>query len=461
MTAVPAVAGAAAGPAGAAGTADWPGYLGGAPHDSDNAAATTITPAAVPGLTRVWQWVPAAPTMAGQPQPTLFASPTVVGGRVYIGANTGVFYALDAATGTVLWHRFLGFVPKKTCGSRGILSTATVTTDPSTGKLTVYVAGGGGYLYALDAATGATVWRSVVAIPSATKSDYYNWASPVVTGGRVFMGVSSQCDNPLVMGGLKSYNQETGALEDFYQTNPGGTTGPSIWSSPAAPSSGQAIYVTTGNGVKGSDAVAMVRLDPATLAKVNMWQVPASEQGADSDFGASPTLFPATIGGKTVQLIGACDKNGVYYVLRRGNLAAGVVWQLTVGTPADHSNECDAAAPWDGSSLYVSSNGTTIGGVSYAGAIRSLNAATGSPNWQTGLAGPVIGSPSLDGGGVLAVPTYASSGLYLIDAATGAILRRINTDAEFGQPVFAGGMLLIPTQNHGLWAYQPAARGAR
>src|SRR4051794_36471083 len=144
---------------------DWPAYIHDAGHSSYNAAATTITPANAGSLTRYWQWKAAGPTMTGQPGPALYASPTVYQGRVYIGANTGVFYALDLATKKVVWSRFLGFVPGQTCGKRGITSTAAVAPDASRAdQLTVYVAGADGCLYALRADTGATVWRSVVAL---------------------------------------------------------------------------------------------------------------------------------------------------------------------------------------------------------------------------------------------------------------------------------------------------------
>ena len=431
---------------------NWPGYLFGSTHSSDNAAAATITPATAPALTRVWTWKPAAPTMTGQPGTSLFASPTVFNGRVYIGANTGVFYALNEATGKVIWKRFLGFVTKKTCGSRGLTSTATVAPDPVTGALTVYVAGGNGYLYALSAATGAVTWRHVVALPSSKVNNYYNWSSPTVFNGHVYIGVSSQCDNPLVMGGLKEYNQATGALIAFFKTNPGGSTGPSIWTSAAGQQSGTSVFVTTGNGV-GPDAVAVIRLNAATLAQQDSWQVPSSELGPDSDFGGSPTLFSATIGTSTVQLVGACNKNGVYYTLQQGNLAAGPVWRFQAGTPTTVSDRCDAAAVWDGSNLYIAGNQTVIGGVTYNGSVSSVDPATGTPHWQRGLPGAVVGTPTLDGAGVLAVPTFNASELLLIDAATGSVLKTITTGPDFGQPVFADNMLLFPTKKSGLWAY--------
>src|SRR4051794_25933371 len=179
----------------AATVADWPEYLFGAKHQSftpDN----SITPSNVGNLHRVWHFKPPPSTMAGQPPPQMFATPTVVGGRVYVGFNNGVFYALNLATGKVVWQRFLGFVPKRTCPARGFTSTATVKPNPLTGVLTVYVNAGDGYLYALHAQDGSTIWRSLVAQNSTDVNGYYNWTSPAVSNGKVYVGLSSECDNP-------------------------------------------------------------------------------------------------------------------------------------------------------------------------------------------------------------------------------------------------------------------------
>ncbi|HEY2553571.1 MAG TPA: PQQ-binding-like beta-propeller repeat protein [Streptosporangiaceae bacterium] len=435
--------------------ANWSAFLAGPAHRSFNAGAAAITPGKVPGLKRIWTFFPAAATMPGQPGPRLFSSPTVFSGRVYIGANTGVFYALSEATGKVIWSRFLGFVTKKTCGARGFTSTATVAADPKTGKATVYVAAADGFLYALNAATGSTKWRSLVARPSSSQNNYYNWSSPTVVRGRIYMGVSSQCDSPLSMGGLREFSQATGAHVAFFKTNPPGPTGPSIWSSAAAPSSGTSVYVTTGNGL-GPNQISVIRLNGTSLARQGGWQIPAVAHGFDSDFGGSATLFSARIGGRSTLLVGACNKNGVYYTLRRGDLKAGPVWQFLAGSEVSVSNRCNGAAAWDGSRLYIAANQTVIGGTTFNGSVRSLNPATGKPIWATGLPDPVVGSLTVDGGGVLAVPTFGDSGLFLVAASTGQILLNIPTGPEFGQPVFAGNMLLAPTRNHGLWAYTPS-----
>src|SRR6266568_552186 len=73
-------AGLAATSALAQGTADWPAYLLDAGHSSYNAAVTSVGTGNVANLEPVWQWV----QPSGTPR-TFNASPTVVGGVVYIG----------------------------------------------------------------------------------------------------------------------------------------------------------------------------------------------------------------------------------------------------------------------------------------------------------------------------------------------------------------------------------------
>src|SRR5258708_38539231 len=106
----------------------------------------------------------------------------------------------------------------------GFTSTATVTADPTTGNPTIYVYGATGYLYAMNATDGTDVWPPApVAVPSTTQSDYYAWSSPLVFDGNVYVGISSQCDRPLVRGGLAAFSQATGAAEGTYWTTPAGT----------------------------------------------------------------------------------------------------------------------------------------------------------------------------------------------------------------------------------------------
>lgn len=449
-------------PAQSTDSANWPAYLFDRGHSSYNALATAITTSNAASLKLYWTFKAAPPTMVGQPPAGFFASPTVYGGRVYIGANTGVFYALDLASKSVVWSRFLGFIPNYTCGKRGITATATVTPDLSRGgELTVYVSGGDGYLYALRASDGAIVWQSVVGVPAPNKNDYYNWSSPVVSNGRVYVGLTSQCDNPLIRGGAIGYLQATGERIGTYFTTVPSRVGACVWSSPAVNAQDQ-VFVTTGNGRVEDDGQSIVRIDGPTMQRQEAWQVPASETVSDSDFGASPTLFSASIQGVQTAMIGACNKNGIYYALRQSQMASGPVWRFQAAAGNKNGQTaCLAAAIWDGSRLFVAGSPTTIGGVSYQGSIRQLDPATGTPIWARGLAGIILGSPTLDGAGVIAAGTYDADGtnsVYLLNASNGTVLKELSFGSTrvFAQPVFADGYLFVArTGGGGLTVYGP------
>jgi len=445
-------AGLAAAPVQAQGTADWPAYLLDTGHSSYNPAATSIATGNVANLQPVWQWM----QPAGGNR-TFNASPTVVNGVVYIGSETGSFYAINEATQTVLWSRNFGVTPAAACGPDGITATAAVVNDPITG-LTVYVNAPDGQLYALSAATGATLWQATVDKPSSTVDDYYAWASPLVANGHVYVGISSQCDDPLVPAGVVEFNQDTGAPDGSWQTIPGGQAGGSVWSSLAESTLGDgSVFATTGNAggtTQPPNAQSIVRLSGTGLSLQDSWQIPAAQQGGDTDFGGSPTIFSANLNGSTTLMVGACNKNGIYYAFRQSDLHDGPVWQQRIaaayGTQPNPGGQCDAAALWDGTNLIeAGGNSTVINGVTYQGSVQSLNPATGTPIWQTGLPGEVIGSPTEDGAGVVAAQVFQSNtgkpGVYLLSAASGAILGYINTSpsAIFSQPVFAGNDLLV------------------
>jgi outer membrane protein assembly factor BamB len=436
----------AAGTAGGATFVNWPQYLYSPDHLSANTAATTITPANAARLTRVWQFNPATTGF--------LSSPVVYNGVIYIGGKNGYFYALNETTGAIIWKRFVGVVPRLTCGRQGFTSTATVAPDPATGNPTIYVYGATGYLYAMNAADGTNVWPpAAVAIPSTTVNDYYAWSSPLVTGGNIYVGIASQCDVPLVRGGLSEFSQASGALENTFFTTPPQSVGASIWSSAAT--DGQSIYITTGNGDQDSLAYSVIKLSPA-LAQQDIWTVPHNQLVSDSDFGGSPGLWTASVGGVKTTLVGASNKNGIFYAFRTSALSAGPVWQRAIA-----KGGANVAAPvFDGTHLFLAATRTTINGVKYEGSVRSVNPATGSVVWQTGLTGKIIGTPTVDGVGVLAVSSFGSRGglnaLWLINAANGQKLKTISygSSSTFAQPVFADGYLFTASQGSlGLQAY--------
>ena len=441
---------------------DWPSYLRDSQHSSYNKLATAITPANASTLVQNWSFIDPGPTMEGQPEAGFNASPTVVNGVIYIGSNTGVFYALDEGAGTVLWQRLLGYTLALSCNSGlGITSTATVATDPVSGTLTAYVGGGDGYLYALDAATGTVVWRSLVVNVGTTQNSGYIWGSPTIVNSTIYIGVSSQCDHPLIRGALKAFDMHTGALLKTYWTTPNGTIGASVWTSAA--SDKKFVWITIGNGEAG-DGFAIDRLSNS-LRLQTKWTVPGTS-GTDLDWGSSPTLFEARLNNVRTQMVGANEKNGIFYAFDAIHLENGPVWIFQVGVEGDLGTvgTCLAAPVWDSThrQLFVGSNQTTIQSQTFAGSMRSLDPATGSVVWETGVTGgPVMGSPTLNGAGVLAAGTFnlpvpTDNAVYLLDASNGNILATIpEITPVFSQVVFSDTHLFIATSGGILSAMSP------
>jgi hypothetical protein len=108
------------------------------------------------------------------------------------------------------------------------------------------------------------------------------------------------------------------------------------------------VWITTGNPDPNGSAIyrsySIVRLSASTLAEQDWWTVPEG-QTVDSDFGSSPVLYSAKVGGTATALAAACNKNGVFYAWRRGHLAAGPVWQRTVERPIPGPPPASARPP--------------------------------------------------------------------------------------------------------------------
>jgi PQQ-like domain len=408
--------------------ADWPAYLGGPQHASYSAGQKTITPTAATSLKQKWEF---------SARTVFDASPTVADGAVFIGAENGWFYKLNVHTGGVIHKVFLGSQPGLACGAKGITATATVAVNPANKVLTVYVAGGDGYLYALRASNLHREWRSVIGIPSTKVNDYYDWSSPTVSHGDVYYGISSNCDKPLVRGGVLAFAESTGKKLGHFFTVPRGASnaGGSVWSSIGVAPDGD-VYATTGNGPDSKpqlqNSESIIKLSATRLKLLGSFKVPESQVTSDGDFGGSPVFF-----GKYV---GACNKNGVFYALRQASMK--LAWWKRIAT-ASGTGECLAAPAYNGTDLFFGGGLTTIGSIQYAGSVQERLASTGKLVWSTGLSGNVLGSPTLDGGGVLTAGTYLGSdaGVFLINAATGDVITELDTGMAFGQAVFARNWL--------------------
>ncbi len=241
---------------------DWPTYL----HDPQRTAAggdTILSTSNAGQLGLKWAFPTGGP---------IAASPTVVGGTVYVGSWDGYEYALDAVTGTMKWKTFLG---QTTAPCYPQLAGASSAADVETGV--VYVGGGDSNWYALDAATGNVLWS--VFIGDNTKG-WYNWASPLIYNGYAYIGTSSVGDCPLVPGQLLQVSLSTHLIVNTFNAVPQGQYGGGIWTSPSLDTSTNTIFVTTGTRNQTTQMLteAVVALDASTLAVKSFWAVPNSQE---------------------------------------------------------------------------------------------------------------------------------------------------------------------------------------
>ena len=98
----------------------------------------------------------------------IYSTPAVSNGIVYIGSNDNYLYALNATTGAFLWS---------------FNTNGQVRSSPAVAYGIVYVGSASGFIYALNALTGAVIWNYN------TKNPVYS--SPMVYNGIVYIGSNS------------------------------------------------------------------------------------------------------------------------------------------------------------------------------------------------------------------------------------------------------------------------------
>lgn len=255
------------------------------------------------------------------------ASPVVYDNRVFIGSGNGRMYALNASTGAVLWKfpapPTAPLRSQFTCNpsSQGIASSAVVAKIGSTNAVifgapdTSFGTGfGDGRLFALNAATGAVIWKSpVVANLTGTtfgsttqQHQQIGYSSPVVYGDRIFVGVADHCDNPIQKGRIVSVKLSDGTIDPAFTYCSTGTCGDTtrgggVWSGVAV--WGDAVYATTGNTRRfgtpepaPNNGLSMLRVNRTTGALVWKFQPVPFALDDDPDWSAGPNIMSATCG---------------------------------------------------------------------------------------------------------------------------------------------------------------------
>ena len=406
---------------------------------------------------------------AGWVSPTLddavYAEPLVANGLVFAATLSNTVYALDQATGAVVWSTHLGTPTSGgwSCGNvspQGILGTPVI----DLGANRIYVAAffddatEGTHVYrviALSLTDGSKVMDTALSIPGFDWTKQQERGALALHSGNVYVpfgGRDGDCGP--YHGYVVAVPIAGGANLTPFQTDGDGN---SIWAAGGVvvdDATGN-LFVATGQGacnVGQNDEV--IRLSSTTAFQdyfmPNDWATTYCG-GTDQDLGsASPVLLSAN-------LLFEAGKAGGGFLLDPNNLG-GVDGQLfPTPKPAAYvqadvclGNHSDAtfgsfayAAPF----VYVECNGHGLVALNVDTSTRSFvpcGSGCGAPDWSAGGT-TTFGPPIVAGGAVWAIST-GGGGLYAFDAATGAQLLHSAgfVTNHFVTPSEAGGQVFVP-----------------
>jgi polyvinyl alcohol dehydrogenase (cytochrome) len=283
---------------------DWPAMGGNNAQTNVQAAEHTISASNVANLKQIWAMVPVKST--GQ------SSPSVSGSCVYF-ADSGYTYALDAATGALVW-RSADKLPYK--GDPGFASNPYqpygVTVDPSGGPVDSTTGLPHGLVHvdsdnnnapraqAYDAQTGDLVWTG-----SGIQFGYVatELASPKVGDGVSVLFTTGPDYDPHARPGYALYDSQTGKLLAAHQTTPKGLTdqgyaGAGVWATPAIDAANGYVYDGTSNDyVKTKESpydTAILKIDIAQYRDANGNVATAATGSPNPDFGMIVGLYKGT-----------------------------------------------------------------------------------------------------------------------------------------------------------------------
>lgn len=436
----------------------------------------------------------------------IYGQPVVVAGRVYVTSSGGRIHALDLATGCVHWS----FDAEAAARSAIVIGSAG-------DGVAVFFGDDSGSVYALQAASGTLLWkRRVDAHPQARITGSLKLHDNVlyvpVASLEEVIAADSKYPCCTFVGSLAALDARTGNIlwvskalsppQPLQRSDAGtqlfGPAGAAIWNSPALDSDRGVLYVATGNSytsvpTANSDAVLALRMDTGALLwsrqltpddNFNMscarpLACPAgssggacdlggkancpSTPGADLDFGAATILRELPDGRR---LLIASQKSGVVYALdteHQGN----VVWQRRLGAGGPLGGiEWGASA--DAERVYAPISDALATPATARPGLNALDLASGTLRWS--IAAPLgrchwgaRNCPNAFIQAATVMPGIVFAGsldghLRGYDTATGRLrwdfdtARRFRTvnqvsasggSLDLGGAVLAGGMLLV------------------
>lgn len=411
---------------------------------------------------------------------SLIGQPSVSAGRVYIGTDNGVVYALDAETGGQYWTF------RADAGVRNV-------TIPLNGSL--IFGDQKANVYALDAASGELVWK--------VKADDHPRAlitgAPKVVRGFVYVPVASGEEgagpNPnyaccTFRGSVVALDSRTGRqvwktytiAEEPKQVgkNANGTVrwapaGAGVWNSPTIDPKRHALYIGTGDAYTSpaastTDSIMALDLDTGKI----LWSVQETaddtwlagctgtklpencpaELGPDHDFG-SPPILKTLPNGRDLLIAG--QKSGIVWA-HDPDKKGEVVWKTPL---VANTTEFGGKIIWGG----AADDQNAYFGLG-TGGVAAVQLRDGERQWFTAMPpAPAVASHTGQDGPLTAIPGVVFSGgwdgvLRALSSSTGQVIWEYNTVKDYQTvngvagkggsmgapgPVVSGGTLFVPS----------------
>src|SRR5258706_6249547 len=316
--------------------AQSPAWSGWSPSTANTRFQSTaqagLTLEQVPLLTLKWSF--------GFPDATsAWSQPTVAAGRLFVGSQNGTVYALDAKSGCIYWT----FTAKS-----GVRTAAAFGPIDGSSRFAVYVGDTGANVYALDAATGHELWSRrvddhllarITGSPTLYRGRLFVPVSSIEETAASQQGY--ECCT--FRGSVNALDAKTGAIvwrrflvpePQVVGKNAAGVTlwgpaGVGIWSAPTIDAKRNVLYAATGNTYSApaqptADAIVALDLDTGAIKWIKQMTMGdvfgcragnancGEKAGPDFDFG-TPAMLVTLASGRDVIVAG--QKSGVAFAI--------------------------------------------------------------------------------------------------------------------------------------------------
>ena len=437
------------------------------------AMAAGLTSDQVPELSLKWAF-----GLPGSSVASLQA--TVVGGRVLTGTSVGLVFALDADSGCIHWvHE----------GDYGVRA-ALVVGPAGNERFNVYVGDSGSNVYALDLETGEPRWSvevddhpdaRITGAPALHEGRLYVPVSSLEEASAIwpayecctFRGSVVALDAATGAQIWKTYTidevpQRTGTNSVGSQR--WGPSGVGIWATPTLDPERKVLYIATGDSYSHpvaptSDAIMALAMDTGRVRWIQQttpgdaWNVGClaadvddragcpEDSGPDHDYG-SAVVRVASANGGSVLIAG--QKSGVLYQM---NPETGEVeWETRIADGGVLGG-IEWGFATDGEVVYASISEALEKAPGDAGGVAAVQVSDGAVVWEAppfqDTCGTRAGCHSAQPGAVTAIPGVLFSGsldghLRAHDTETGRVVWDFNTAREYdtvnGVPAEGGSL---------------------